>query len=51
MVTKFEETFPLRKMTIDDFERRIKKLAEPESLDSISEAQIIESFKDIFPDI
>lgn len=29
MITKFEETIPLRKMTIDEYERRIKKLADP----------------------
>ncbi len=29
MITKFEETLPLRKITIDEFERRLKKLIDP----------------------
>lgn len=36
MITKFEENIPLRKMTIDEFERRIKKLADPESKDQLT---------------
>eukprot|EP00347_Sterkiella_histriomuscorum_P010838 403374731 len=51
MVTKFEQTFPLKSMTIDEYERRIKKLADPSSNDTISETQILESFKDVYPDI
>ena len=51
MVTKFEESFPLKKMTIEDYERRVKKLVNPDSADSINEAQIVESFKDVFPDL
>ena len=51
MITKFEEIIPLRRMTIDEYERRIKKLAEPDSKDVLTHAQIIESFKDIYPDI
>lgn len=37
MITKFEQTFPLKTMTIDEYERRIKKLADPNSNDTISE--------------
>lgn len=51
MITKFEETLPLKKVTIQDFERRIKKFATPESPNLVTEAQLIESFKDLFPDI
>jgi hypothetical protein len=51
MISKFEETIPLRRMTIDEYERRIKKLAEPDSKDVLTHGQIIESFKDIYPDI
>jgi hypothetical protein len=51
MITKFEETLPLRKMTVDEFERRLKKLIDPSCGDMINEAQLIESFKDAFPEI
>lgn len=46
MITKFEEKLPLKKITITDFERRIKKFASPENADFITEVQLIESFKD-----
>lgn len=51
MITKFEETIPLRKMTVDEFERRLKNLIDPTCRDMINEAQLIESFKDVFPEI
>ena len=38
MVTKFEETIPLKKITIDEFERRLKKLIDPTCGDMINEA-------------
>ena len=51
MITRFEETIPLRRMTIDEYERRLKKLADPDSKDMLTPNQIVESFKDIYPDI
>ena len=29
MITRFEESLPLKKMTVDEFERRLKKLIDP----------------------
>ncbi len=51
MVTKFEETLPFRKLTIEEFERRIKKLADPSLPDQLRLDQVEESFKDLYPDI
>ncbi|CDW81305.1 UNKNOWN [Stylonychia lemnae] len=55
-ITKFEETLPLKKMTVEEFERRIKKFGVPKEVgsqdaDKINELQLIEGFKDYFPDI
>ena len=36
MITDFEYNLPLAKIDLDDFERRIKKLAEPNSDNSIT---------------
>lgn len=38
MITKFEESLPLKKMTIDEFERRLKKLVDPTCQDKITVA-------------
>lgn len=51
MITKFEESLPLKRMTIDEFERRLKKLVNPNCQNKINSAQLIESFKDFYPDI
>lgn len=51
MITKFEESLPLKKMTIAEFERRLKKLVDPTSGDKITTAQLEESFKDFYPEI
>ncbi len=46
MITKFENALPLKKIDIDEFERRLKKLANPDCENMLTEAQIVESFKD-----
>jgi hypothetical protein len=42
-ITEFEYQLPLIKVDIDEFERRLKKLAID---DTITESQLIESFQD-----
>lgn len=46
MLSDFERKLPIAKIDLDDFERRLKKLAEKENKDMITKAQIIEVFKD-----
>ena len=46
MLTRFEAKLPLVKIDIDEFERRLKKLANEQTGDYLSETQIVESFKD-----
>ena len=36
VITEFENNLPLQKISLDDFERRIKKLGDSESGDEIS---------------
>jgi hypothetical protein len=38
MITRFEESLPLKKMTVDEFERRLKKLIDPSCGEMINEA-------------
>ena len=46
-LTDFEYSFvPLKKMDIDDYERRIKKFVEPDCENLINERQLVESFND-----
>ena len=45
-ITDFEFNLPLKKIDIDEYERRLKKLVEPGSKAFITEQQLIESFKD-----
>ncbi len=45
-ITKFEATLPLGKISLLEFERRLKKLIDPRANDCISKKQIIECFKD-----
>jgi hypothetical protein len=46
MITDFEKKLPLAMIDLDDFERRLKKLADKDNKDLISKHQIIEVFKD-----
>ena len=46
MITSFENEYPLQKVSLDDYERRIKKLADSEAGDYVSLKQLIECFKD-----
>ena len=46
MITQFEAKLPLFNIDVDEFERRLKKLADVSSGDILSEAQIVASFKD-----
>ena len=45
-ITKFESNLPLGKMSLLEYERRLKKLIEPGDKDCITEKQLIECFKD-----
>ena len=45
-ITKFESTLPLGKISLLEYERRLKKLIDPTAEDKISEKQLIEVFKD-----
>lgn len=44
IITHFETTLPLRKIDIDEYERRLKKFASPESGDVLTQVQLLESF-------
>jgi hypothetical protein len=46
MVTDFERKLPIAKMDLDDYERRLKKLADKDNKDLISKYQLLEVFKD-----
>jgi hypothetical protein len=45
-ITDYEYELPIAKVDIDEFERRLKKLAEPGTDDTLSQLQIIEAFQD-----
>ena len=46
MITEFEKNLPISGIDLDDYERRLKKLAEKENKDLISKYQLIEVFRD-----
>lgn len=46
IITKFESELPLCKMSLDDFERRIKKFVDADNREELTLKQLIESFKD-----
>lgn len=46
MITEFETMLPLRKITLVEFERRLKKLVNPTMEDFVSVRMVIECFKD-----
>lgn len=46
VITKFEQELPLAKISLDDYERRIKKFVDAEHREELSLKQLIESFKD-----
>ena len=46
MITDFEATLPLRKITLVEFERRLKKLVNPSMQDFVSVKMVTECFKD-----
>jgi len=46
MITRFERKLPFGRVDADEFERRLKKLVDPESKDIITVKQLEESFKD-----
>ncbi len=45
-ITKFESSLPLGKISVLEFERRLKKLIDPSAGDKITERQLVEVFKD-----
>jgi hypothetical protein len=46
IVTAWENTLPFNKISLDDFERRIKKLVDSETGDELNIRQLVESFID-----
>lgn len=46
MITEFERNLPIANIDLDDYERRLKKLADKENKDLISKYQLIEVFRD-----
>lgn len=45
-ITAFETTLPLRNMSLNEYERRLKKLVTPKMEDKASVKMILECFKD-----
>ena len=45
-ITKWESTLPFGKISLPEYERRLKKLIDPQANDFITEKQIVECFKD-----
>jgi hypothetical protein len=45
-ITDWEFNLPIRKIDIDDYERRLKKLIDPSCNEGINQVQFIESFSD-----
>jgi len=45
-ITEFEKMLPLRNISLNQFERRLKKLATPEMDDKVTVAMVIECFRD-----
>ena len=45
-ITDFQQSLPLSRMSLNEYERRLKKLLDPEAGDEISKQQLIECFKD-----
>lgn len=45
-VTKWQQTLPLSRMTLNEYERRLKKLLDHSNGDEINKKQLIECFKD-----
>lgn len=46
MITRFERRLPFGKVDVEEFERRLKKLIDPESKDKITLRQLEASFTD-----
>jgi len=45
-VTEFQQSLPLSRISLNEFERRLKKLLDPKQGDEISKKQLVECFKD-----
>jgi len=46
VVTEFQQSLPLSRMTLNEYERRLKKLLDPQMGDEINTKQLVECFKD-----